>query len=144
VLSGKSLPTFLRNALPPSSGSRNKPCKWQATSKAYPAPLLGLLLTLKMKAVQSFEISVNFYQTTWHHIPEDSTIQRKRNLMVLHSRITFNVLKNLQWHNLYDEGRVQCIKVNQYSFRSHINSPANHSYRSPTEQLHSSIYLTPL
>jgi hypothetical protein len=35
---------------------------------------LAYFSTLKMDAVYSSEMSVNFYQTTWHHIPEDSTL----------------------------------------------------------------------
>jgi hypothetical protein len=31
-------------------------------------------LTPKMEAVHSSILSANFYQTTWHHIPEDSTV----------------------------------------------------------------------
>jgi hypothetical protein len=29
--------------------------------------------TLKMEAIRSPEVSVDFYQTTWHYIPEEST-----------------------------------------------------------------------
>jgi hypothetical protein len=34
--------------------------------------------TLKMEATRSYEQSVNFYQTTWRHIPEDSTLHKHR------------------------------------------------------------------
>jgi hypothetical protein len=33
-----------------------------------------------MEAVCSFEMLVNLYQATWHHIPEDDTLQ---NILVL-------------------------------------------------------------
>jgi hypothetical protein len=55
-----SSPTFRRNALPPSSGSKSKPSKESARSK-------------QPEAVQSSMTSVSFYWTTQHHIPEDST-----------------------------------------------------------------------
>jgi hypothetical protein len=32
----------------------------------------GLLIILKMEAVSTSEMSVSFYQTTQHHIPDDS------------------------------------------------------------------------
>jgi hypothetical protein len=31
-------------------------------------------MTLKEEAILSSETSDNFYWTTWHHIPEDSTL----------------------------------------------------------------------
>jgi hypothetical protein len=37
------------------------------------ATFLAYFSTLKMEAVRSSETSVNFYQTTRHYIPEDST-----------------------------------------------------------------------
>jgi hypothetical protein len=35
---------------------------------------LAYSLSLEMEAIHSSEISVNFYQTTWFHIPEDSIV----------------------------------------------------------------------
>jgi hypothetical protein len=37
---------------------------------------LLLPLTMKMEGVCSNETSVNFYQATWRHIPEDSTLHK--------------------------------------------------------------------
>jgi hypothetical protein len=37
---------------------------------------LGLLLTLKMEMIFSFELSVDFHQTTRHHIPGSRILQR--------------------------------------------------------------------
>jgi hypothetical protein len=37
--------------------------------------VFDLLMTLKKEAVRSSETLVNFYQTTWCRIPEDSTLQ---------------------------------------------------------------------
>jgi hypothetical protein len=37
--------------------------------------LLGLFLTLKMEAICSSEMSIDVYQTTWHYIAEDKTLQ---------------------------------------------------------------------
>jgi hypothetical protein len=40
------------------------------------AACLACFLSLKMETICSFKISVNFYQTLWHHISEDgSTLQ---------------------------------------------------------------------
>jgi hypothetical protein len=36
------------------------------------AACLDYALTLKLESVYSFKISVNFYQSKWHHIPEDN------------------------------------------------------------------------
>jgi hypothetical protein len=55
VQSGKSLPTFQRYLLPPSSG------RW--------------LIALMMEAANTSETSVNLYQTTRRNIPEDSHLQ---------------------------------------------------------------------
>jgi hypothetical protein len=66
--SARSLATFRNSALPPSSGSKSKPSKQQASSSS-----LGNFSTLKLETVCSFKPSVNFYQTIWHHIWNDST-----------------------------------------------------------------------
>jgi hypothetical protein len=39
---------------------------------------LSFSLTLKMEAVRSSETSLNFYRSTRHHIPEDSTLRNHR------------------------------------------------------------------
>jgi hypothetical protein len=36
------------------------------------------MIALMMKAVSTSKTSVNFYQTTWHNIPEDSHIYARR------------------------------------------------------------------
>jgi hypothetical protein len=62
--------TFWKNILPPSSGMKSKLSKRLARSTAslaYPS-------TLKMETVYFSEMLVNFYQTMWHHIPEDNTL----------------------------------------------------------------------
>jgi hypothetical protein len=56
LITYKSLPKFWRNVLPPSSGSDNKSEK-------------------QAKKITFFEASVNFYQTAWYHILENSTAQ---------------------------------------------------------------------
>jgi hypothetical protein len=35
---------------------------------------LAYLFTLKAEAIHFCETSLNFYQTTWYHIPEDSNL----------------------------------------------------------------------
>jgi hypothetical protein len=62
---GKNSPEFRGNRLHPSSGSKSKPRKQPARTEQQ-AELLGLVLTMKMQAV-------NFYHTTCHYIWEDST-----------------------------------------------------------------------
>jgi hypothetical protein len=46
---------------------------WDAVGKLLACLVLGLLFALKMDAVCFSKTSVFFYQTTWHHIPEEST-----------------------------------------------------------------------
>jgi hypothetical protein len=43
-------------------------CSLLVVCSAYP-------LTLKMEAIYSTEVLINFYQTTQCHIPEDNTLQ---------------------------------------------------------------------
>jgi hypothetical protein len=38
---------------------------------------LAFTSTLKMEAASSSEMSVNACQTTWYHIPKDSTLRRQ-------------------------------------------------------------------
>jgi hypothetical protein len=70
----KSLLMFVRNILPPSSGWRRKTSK--QTSKQSQHSLCSLLAclldfsTLTLEIVCSSVTLVNFYQTTWRHIPE--------------------------------------------------------------------------
>jgi hypothetical protein len=56
-----------RNVLLPFSGLKGKPRNRQATCLAYS-------LTLKMEAVFSVKMPVNFCQAAWSHIPEDITL----------------------------------------------------------------------
>lgn len=51
--------------MPPSSSLKNKPRKQQGYS--------ACSLTLMMEVVHYSEMSVNFYNSIWHHMPEDST-----------------------------------------------------------------------
>jgi hypothetical protein len=44
--------------------------------------LLKLIKTLKMAVAHSFRMPVNIYKTTWHHIPEDSILNKKQ--FILH------------------------------------------------------------
>jgi hypothetical protein len=62
VQSSRSSPIFWRNVLPPSSWLNSK----------LSCILLGLLLALKMEAVQSSRTSAKCYQITCHHNSEDS------------------------------------------------------------------------
>jgi 3-hydroxy-3-methylglutaryl CoA synthase len=40
---------------------------------------------MKAEAAHFFLTVINFYQTTWHHIAEDSTLQYKYEYFVFHS-----------------------------------------------------------
>jgi hypothetical protein len=57
------------------SGPKSKPCKKPIGIKHDAVFLDGYLLdlfsTMKMEAARSSEMSVNFYQTTRHHVTED-------------------------------------------------------------------------
>jgi hypothetical protein len=64
--------------MPPSLGSRNK----QETSNKQAA-------TLKLEAVRSFEMSKDFYQTTWRYSQDDRTV-RSQCYENLKSNITQN------------------------------------------------------
>jgi hypothetical protein len=66
---------FWRNILPPSSGAKSR---WQA----------------EFEAVCSFKKSVNFYQTTWHHIPDDSTFHSLGIIHITIGNITVRPMKN--------------------------------------------------
>jgi hypothetical protein len=59
VLSGRSLPTFQRCLLPPSSGPTS-------------------IIALMMEAVSTSETSVNFYQATRRNIEEDIHLHTRR------------------------------------------------------------------
>jgi hypothetical protein len=50
------------------SATRLATCFLLVVCLAYP-------FTVKTEVVSSFEMSVNFYQTTQHHIPEDRHVQ---------------------------------------------------------------------
>jgi hypothetical protein len=77
VESGKRLPKFRMNILPPFSRLKSTLCKQQATSALLTAcflliTCLSYCSILKMEAVFSSDTLVNFYQTTRRHIREDS------------------------------------------------------------------------
>jgi hypothetical protein len=40
------------------------------------------IIALVMETVSTSEMSTNFYQTTWHNIPEDSHLQDSRSAFV--------------------------------------------------------------
>jgi hypothetical protein len=61
---------FQWNILSPYAGSESKPMKQPARIKEGSA----YFWTLKMEAVLSSKTSINFYQTSQHHIPEDCTL----------------------------------------------------------------------
>jgi hypothetical protein len=66
--------TFQRHILPPSSRLKGKSNKYSARSRYQTCQLLAnYLLSFKMEAICSSELTVNFYQTTLRYIPEDST-----------------------------------------------------------------------
>jgi hypothetical protein len=72
----ESPPTFRRNVLSLSSGSKNKP-EQETRVKASGNMLVSFSAyssTLKMKEKYSSETSVGFQRYTWRYIPEDSTL----------------------------------------------------------------------
>jgi hypothetical protein len=69
--SGRSLWTFQRNVLPPSSRPKSKLSKKTSKQASQLAWLISS--TLKLEALCSSETLINFYQNIWHDIPEDST-----------------------------------------------------------------------
>jgi hypothetical protein len=71
VYSGISLPTFLRDVLPPSSGSKCMTSNQQEVSSKQSVGCLVYPLTLKTETGNSSENQVNFYHTTRRHIAED-------------------------------------------------------------------------
>jgi hypothetical protein len=75
--------TFLRILLPlfsgyfiicPEDGSRRILCNIDRCLPDYRASHPSYFSNLKMEATGLFERLVNIYQTTWHHIPEDSNL----------------------------------------------------------------------
>jgi hypothetical protein len=77
VQSVESEPTFRRNMLPPSAGSKNKPRALLATSITL-ISFLAYSFTLKMEAACSSETSVDTQRTTRRYIPEDRTLHNHR------------------------------------------------------------------
>jgi hypothetical protein len=68
--------TFSKNILPPSSGLKSKASMHRQNlaskqSLCLADCIIGLLLYLEEGAVYSSKTSVNFYQITWCHNPED-------------------------------------------------------------------------
>jgi hypothetical protein len=74
MYSGRSVPMFRRNVMPPASGSKSLISKKTARSKQ-DAVCLVSAPTFKMEAVNFSETSVNFYQTTRRQIPENFTLR---------------------------------------------------------------------
>jgi hypothetical protein len=70
MVNKRELLMFWRNVLPPSSDLKNKLTKQQAVLLV----CFTYSLTLKMGPVHFIKMLVNFYHTTWPHIPEDGTL----------------------------------------------------------------------
>jgi hypothetical protein len=73
-------PTFRRNVLPPSSGSKTPS---RSGVQAQLVPLADYLhgsagLNLKLEAIRSFGTSVNVYRTARRHISKDSPLHSHR------------------------------------------------------------------
>jgi hypothetical protein len=85
MYSSESQPTVPRNISPQSSRSKNMP-NWHEEgmkqgSSCYSFMLESFLAyssTLKMKAIYSSEISVDFRRVTWSHISENRTLHKYR------------------------------------------------------------------
>jgi hypothetical protein len=47
-------------------------------SEVHAASIIRVVITLMMEAARTSETMVNFYQTMWHYIPEDSHLQNQQ------------------------------------------------------------------
>jgi hypothetical protein len=72
--------------------------------------------TLKTEAVCSSETSVDFYQTTWHYTPEDSTLHNHQ-CENLKSKRNFSYPKHLNIQNFHNY-------LNLVSFLLHFTFPS--------------------
>jgi hypothetical protein len=72
VYSEGSLPTFRNIVLLSSSGLKSKPD--EKTVRIPHSVYFANSSTLKMGAVRSFELSLNYYQIIWRHVPEGSIL----------------------------------------------------------------------
>jgi hypothetical protein len=77
----------------------------QEISKKLPASYLAYSSTLKMEAVHSSKTSVNFHQTTWHHIPEHSPLRSqwcenlKSNILIMSVMLLNHLSRKLSTRN---------------------------------------------
>jgi hypothetical protein len=62
----------------PSVGSKNKPSKVCLSPAFTQVSCLACTSTLKVEAICSSEVLVDFQWITWHFIPEDSTLHNHR------------------------------------------------------------------
>lgn len=73
VLTGRSLMMFRRNTQLPSSGTKNKLSKQEANRK-HNFRFCGLLFNHVDGGSMFLQNTINFYQTTQYHIPDDITL----------------------------------------------------------------------
>jgi hypothetical protein len=75
--SRRRLPTYQRNALPPSSGKKSKPSYHASRVFTLLSVCMAYSSTSKIEALNYFEMSVNFFETVRHNIHKISFISHR-------------------------------------------------------------------
>jgi hypothetical protein len=105
-----------RGTSPPSSGSKNKPHAFTLVScSAY-------FSTLKMEAICSSKTSVDFQQTTWCYIPEDSTLLTTALLQehAISVALKSHVIHHNIFNKLHNIGTWKLLNGSVFDYFSHL------------------------